>query len=82
MECFLGELDLKASFALGTFATVFQAEVYAILACFDYCLRECMTDKKICICSDSRVVLLALSLHTVSEAGASLPELSAGTFYS
>jgi hypothetical protein len=24
------ELDLKASYALGTFATVFQAEVYAI----------------------------------------------------
>jgi hypothetical protein len=30
---FAVELDLKASFALGTFATVFQAEVYAILVC-------------------------------------------------
>jgi hypothetical protein len=37
------ELDLKASFALAVFATVFQAEVYAILASFDYCLREFMT---------------------------------------
>jgi hypothetical protein len=54
-----------ASFALGTFATVFQAEVYAILACSD-CLRECMTDKTICICSDSRAALLALSSRTVS----------------
>jgi hypothetical protein len=28
-EFFLEELDLEASFALGTFATIFQAEVYA-----------------------------------------------------
>jgi hypothetical protein len=63
---FLEELDLKASFALGTFAAVFQAEVYAIVACFDYCSRECINGKTICICSDSRAALLALSLHTVS----------------
>jgi hypothetical protein len=31
------ELDLKASFALGTFATAFQAEAYAISACTYYC---------------------------------------------
>jgi hypothetical protein len=41
---FSEELDFKAYFALGTFATVFQAEVYAILICSDYCLRKCMTD--------------------------------------
>jgi hypothetical protein len=35
---FSEELDLKASFALETFATVFQAEVYAIIAWSDYCL--------------------------------------------
>jgi ribonuclease HI len=63
---FSEELDLKASFALGTFATVFQAEVYAIMACSNYCLRECMTGKTVCICSDSRAALLALSSHTVS----------------
>jgi hypothetical protein len=63
---FFEKLDLMASFALGTFATVFQAEVYAIMALSDYCLRECMTGKTICICSDSRVALLALSSHTVS----------------
>jgi ribonuclease HI len=60
MDSFLRaeELDLNASFALGTFDTVFQAEVY--------CLRECMTSKTICICSDSWAALLALSSHTVS----------------
>jgi ribonuclease HI len=59
---FSEELNLKVSFALGTFATVFQAEVYAIMACSDYCLREC----PICIYSDSRAALLALSSYTVS----------------
>jgi hypothetical protein len=38
-----GVFSSQASFALGTFATVFQAEVFAVLACPDYCLRECMT---------------------------------------
>jgi ribonuclease HI len=63
---FSEEHDLKISFAIETFATVFQAEVHAILACSDYCLRECMTGKTICICSDSQAALLALSSHTVS----------------
>jgi hypothetical protein len=65
---FSDDFDLKASFALGTFTTVFLAEVYAIIACFgfDYCLKECMTGKIICICSDSKAALLALSSHTVS----------------
>jgi hypothetical protein len=40
-EVFSEELDLKAPFALRTFATVFQAKVYAIMACSYYCLREC-----------------------------------------
>jgi hypothetical protein len=51
---------------VGTFATVFQAEVYAIMACSDYFLRKCKTGKTICICSDSRAALLVLSSHTVS----------------
>jgi hypothetical protein len=63
---FLEELYLKASFALGTFATVFQAEVYAFMACFDYCLREFMTGKTNCICSDSWAALLVFSSQTVS----------------
>jgi hypothetical protein len=44
---FSKELDLEASFTLGTFATVFQAEVHAILTCSDYSLRECLTGKTI-----------------------------------
>jgi hypothetical protein len=40
---------------------------FIIMACSDYCLRECMTGKTICICSDIRAALLALSLHTVSK---------------
>jgi hypothetical protein len=60
------ELDLEASFALQTFDIIFQAEVYALLACSDYCLRECMTDKMICICLESRASLFVLSSHTVS----------------
>jgi ribonuclease HI len=63
---FSEEIDLKAYFNLGTFGTVFQADVYAILACSDYCLRECMTVEAIYICSDSQAALLALSSHTVS----------------
>jgi hypothetical protein len=39
---FSEELDLKAYFAFGTFATIFQAAVYAILACSKYCLKECV----------------------------------------
>jgi hypothetical protein len=31
LEFFLEELEFKPSFTAGTFATVFQAEVYAIL---------------------------------------------------
>jgi hypothetical protein len=59
-------LDLKASFALRTFTTVFLAEVYAIMACSDYCLREGMTGKTVCICSYSQAALLALGSLTVS----------------
>jgi hypothetical protein len=73
---FFEETDLKASFTFGTFATVFQAELNAILACSDLCLRKCMTGKTI---SDQQNIKFA---HTVIRAGASVPELSTGTFYS
>jgi hypothetical protein len=66
LDFFSEELDLKASFTLGTLATVFQAEVYAFMACSDYCLRECMTGETISICWDSRTALLTFSSHTVS----------------
>jgi hypothetical protein len=50
---FSEELDFKAYFALGTFATLFQAAVYAILAFSKYCLREFMTNETIYIGSES-----------------------------
>jgi hypothetical protein len=53
LEFFLKELDLKESFALEAFTSVFQAEVHAILACSDYRLKKCMIGKTICIFSDS-----------------------------
>jgi hypothetical protein len=34
---FSNTLDIRESYALDSLATVFQTEVYAILACFDYC---------------------------------------------
>jgi hypothetical protein len=44
---------------------VFQTEVYAILACSDYCWSANMHNMTFCICSDSKAALLALSSHTI-----------------
>jgi hypothetical protein len=66
MELFSEELDLKESFALRTFAPVFQTEVHAIFAGSDDCLKKFMSVKMICICLDSRAASLSLNLHTVS----------------
>jgi hypothetical protein len=52
---FSDTLDMGESYALGSLATVFQTEVYTILACSDYCRSA------ICICSDSKAMLLAPS---------------------
>jgi hypothetical protein len=74
------EFDLKASFALRTFATIFQPEVYAILPCFDYCLRECMTDKNdLHLLGQSGRIIGVKFAHSVIKAGALVLELS---FYS
>jgi hypothetical protein len=62
------ELDLKASFALGMFATVFQAEVY------DFMVLHLL--------GQSGSFIGVKIAHSVIEAGASVPELCAGTFYS
>jgi hypothetical protein len=37
---FSDTLDIRESYALGSLATVFQTEVYAIFACSDYCRRK------------------------------------------
>jgi hypothetical protein len=63
---FSDTLDIGKFYALGSLATVFQTEVYAILACCDYCRSENMHNMTICICSDSKAALLALSSYKIS----------------
>jgi hypothetical protein len=63
---------LEASFALGKF-TVFQGEVYAILAYSDYCLD---------LHGQSGRFIGVKFTHRVIKADASVPKLSKGTFYS
>jgi hypothetical protein len=63
---FSDTLDIRESYALGLLATVFQTEVYAILACSDYFWSSNMHNMTICICSDSKAALLALSSYTFS----------------
>jgi hypothetical protein len=59
-------LNVKESYTLGSHATVFQSELYAVLACSEYCILEGIVNKAISICSDSRAALLALKLYAVS----------------
>jgi hypothetical protein len=63
---FSDTLDIRESYALGSLATVFQTEVYAILACSDNYRSVNMHNLTICICSDSKAALLALSSYTIS----------------
>jgi hypothetical protein len=63
---FSGTLDIRESYALGSLATVFQTEVYAILSCSDYFRIAYMHNMTICVCSDSKAALLALFSYTIS----------------
>jgi hypothetical protein len=63
---FSDTLDIMESYALISLATVFQTEVYAILTCSDYCRSANMHNMTICICSDSKAALLALSAYAIS----------------
>jgi ribonuclease HI len=63
---FSDTLDISKSYALGSLATVFQTEVYAILDRSNYCRSANMHNMTICICSDSKAALLALSSYTIS----------------
>ncbi|KAJ8966610.1 hypothetical protein NQ317_004368 [Molorchus minor] len=45
-------------FALGSYATIFQAEMYAFLACELENLKRAPKERTIQICSDSRAALL------------------------
>jgi hypothetical protein len=58
--------NVRESYAFGSYATVFQSEVYAILACSEYCISEGIVNRAVSICSDSRAALLALKLYAVS----------------
>jgi ribonuclease HI len=46
--------------------TVFQAEVYAILACFDICQKARFQNETIHILSDRKAALMALSSYKIS----------------
>jgi len=53
-------LGTRLSIPLGKHATVFQAEVYAILACVYEIETQRRPQKYVCICSDSQVALKEL----------------------
>jgi ribonuclease HI len=48
------------SFSLGRYATVFQAEIYAILACVNEIQLQHRSEKYVSICPDSQAALKAL----------------------
>jgi len=50
----------RLSFSLGRYATVFQAEIYAILACVYEIQFQSRPEKYVSICSDSKAALKAL----------------------
>jgi ribonuclease HI len=56
----------RLSISLGKRATVFQAEVYAILACVHETETRDQLEKYVTICSDSQAVLKALQAAKIS----------------
>lgn len=58
----------RLSYALGSYASVFQAEIYAILKCGYENLRHGFANRNIYVYSDSRAALLALSSNRVDSA--------------
>jgi ribonuclease HI len=52
--------ERRLSFSLGRYATVFQAEIYAILACAREIQSQNRPEKYVSICSDSQAALKAL----------------------
>jgi ribonuclease HI len=57
----------RLSFPLGRYTTVFQAEIYAILACVYEIQFQNRPEKYVTICSDSQVALKALqAIRTMS----------------
>ncbi len=62
---FSSDLGIEESFRLGRFATVPQAEVFAILMCCRNQKMQELEGKRVSICSDSRSALGALKAHKV-----------------
>jgi hypothetical protein len=50
----------RLSVSLGKFVTVFQAEIYAILACVYEIQNAARSEKHLSVCSDSQAALEAL----------------------
>ena len=59
-------LNIREAASLGSYATVFQAEVYAILMCSGICQRAGLQNERIHILSDSKAALMALSSYRIS----------------
>jgi ribonuclease HI len=55
---------LKLALPMGSYPTVFQAEIYAIQTCVSHCLKRKYQHAKIFIVSDSKASLLALEAKT------------------
>jgi ligand-binding sensor protein len=53
-------VNRRLSISLGKHATVFQAEVYAILACVNETETQDRPEKHVSICSESQAALKAL----------------------
>ncbi|CAD7085101.1 unnamed protein product [Hermetia illucens] len=58
---YLSNKNGKWAFPLGQYATVFQAEVYAILRVANWVIDERLKGRRIAICSDSQAALRELS---------------------
>ncbi|XP_017479147.1 PREDICTED: uncharacterized protein LOC108368746 [Rhagoletis zephyria] len=58
--------NFKRSIPMGSYPTIFQAEIHAIDICGRECLRRGTSSKNICIMSDSQAALLALRSHIIT----------------
>jgi ribonuclease HI len=63
---FSDTLKIEESYSLGAYTTVFQAEVYAILACSDNRQKARLQNETIQILLDSKAALMALSSSKIS----------------
>jgi hypothetical protein len=58
-------LNIKESYAFGSHTTVFQSEIYAILACSEYCISEGIVNRAVSIWSLLALKSFALSSRVV-----------------